>query len=112
MDREIAQQEILVVRPAAGGVDGRVRALVEPFADQPLQLLELLVMQHARRVLFADAGIQPSPALLDVENGVAAESRGLAPAGLTRVWPSSLATSGPRNRSDSIEISIVAPGRS
>ena len=103
VNHEVAEQEVLVVRPATGRVNDRIRAFVEPFAEHPFQLLEPLVVGKAGRVLFADAGMQPSPPLLHIENRVVAKVAGSPPLGLTRVWPSSLATSGPRKRSDASE---------
>ena len=77
LDLEFAQDIALIVGPAVGGHDQGFRAFVHPFADHPLELLELLLGR--RRVVgkVSRAGRQPLAVLPGVDHRVGTALGGL-----------------------------------
>src|SRR5271157_5819829 len=73
LDGELAEQEIAVVGPLAGGEDNRLLALVDPFPNQPLQLLEAVVDGQVAGRFVANGGLKPVAVFLDVNGGEAAD---------------------------------------
>src|SRR4051794_33047883 len=66
---EFADQEVAVVGPLAGGMDDGVLALVDPFPDQPFQLLQAVVGGQVVRDLVADGRLEPVAVVLHVDGG-------------------------------------------
>src|SRR5208337_2396473 len=75
LDGELAEQEIAIVGPLAGGEDNRLLALVDPFPDQPLQLLEPVVDGQAAGRFIANGGLEPVAVFLHVDCGEAGDLR-------------------------------------
>src|SRR5208337_1908592 len=73
LDSELAEQEIAVVGPLAGGEDDGLLALVDPFPDQPIQLLEAVVDGQVAGRFVANGGLEPVAVFLDVHGGEAAD---------------------------------------
>src|SRR5262249_28365654 len=84
LDVEVAEQEATVLRPGAGRANHGVVALVDPFAEHPLEVEQLVVMVVVGR-LIAYARVEPSAALAGVDHTVpVGNCRRLAPGGERR----------------------------
>ena len=110
LDRERADQEVPVLRPLAMDPDLGVGRVVDPVADHPFEFPEPIVRADQGIGFLADAREEPSAVALDEEHACTGGPSRASLAGVMTVCPSSLATSGLRNRIDATSMAIFTPG--